>query len=89
MISLDEKEVKRHDVLFIVTDGELKMPGHNTLLLVITGSVASKFENFSGKVLEDGSEVDWKGKSVDVEGRGHFNTYQEHQHQHVERSCHA
>jgi hypothetical protein len=29
------------------------------MLLVITGSVASKFENLNGKVFEDGGEVNW------------------------------
>ena len=44
--------------LLIVSDGELEMTGNDTGLLVVTGSVASEFENFSGKVLKDGSEVD-------------------------------
>jgi len=29
------------------------------MLLVITGGVASEFENLSGKVFEDGGEVNW------------------------------
>jgi hypothetical protein len=28
------------------------MTGNNTVLLVVTGGVASKFENFNGKVFE-------------------------------------
>ena len=45
--------------LFIVTDGELQVTGDNTLLLVITSRVSSKLMNFSRKVFENGSEVDY------------------------------
>ena len=34
-------------------DGKLKMTRNDTVLLVVTGSVASNFENLSGKVIED------------------------------------
>ena len=44
--------------LLIVPDGELKMPGNDTGLLVVTGSVTSQLENLSSEVLEDGGEVD-------------------------------
>ena len=43
--------------LFIIADSELQVTGNNTLLLVITSSVTCEFENFCGKVLQDGSEV--------------------------------
>ena len=33
------------------------MMGNNTVLLVVTSSIASEFENLSGKVFEDGGEV--------------------------------
>ena len=33
------------------------MTGNDTLLLVITSGIASQFEDLSGEVLEDGSEV--------------------------------
>ena len=36
------------------------MTGNDTLLLVITGSVAGEFENLSCEVFKDGSEVDWR-----------------------------
>jgi hypothetical protein len=36
----------------------LEVTRHDTVLLVITGSVASEFENLSCKVFKDGSEVD-------------------------------
>lgn len=45
--------------LLIVADGELKMTGDDTGLLVVTSGVASKFEDFSRKVFEDGSQVNW------------------------------
>lgn len=44
--------------LLIVADGELEMARDDTGLLVVSSSVASEFENFGRKVLEDGSEVD-------------------------------
>jgi hypothetical protein len=44
--------------LLIVPDGELKVTGDDTGLLVVTGSVTSQLEDFSSEVLEDGSEVD-------------------------------
>lgn len=44
--------------LLIVADGELKMTGDDTGLLVVTGGVASKLENFGSEILENGSEVD-------------------------------
>lgn len=44
--------------LLIVADGELEMTRDDTGLLVVTSGVASKFEDFSRKVFQDGSEVD-------------------------------
>ncbi len=49
----------------IVSDGQLKVTGNNSALLVITGSVTGKFKNFSTEVLEDGTEVHW-GTSTDA-----------------------
>jgi hypothetical protein len=43
--------------LLIVTDGELKVTGNNTSLLVVASGVTSKLKNFSSEVLENGSEV--------------------------------
>jgi hypothetical protein len=43
----------------IVADGELKMTGDDTGLLVVTSSVASQLEDFSSEVLENSSEVNW------------------------------
>ena len=39
----------------IVSDGELEMTGDDTGLLVVTSRIASQFENFSRKILENGS----------------------------------
>lgn len=46
------------DILFVVSDSELEVTRHDTVLLVVTGSVTSELENFGCKVFEDGSEVD-------------------------------
>ena len=43
----------------VVPDGKLKMSGNDPCLLVVAGSVASQFENFSGQVFQDSSQVDW------------------------------
>ena len=43
--------------LLVVADGELKMPGDDPGLLVVTGSVASELKNLSSEVLHDGGEV--------------------------------
>ena len=43
--------------LFIVADGELKVTGNNTRLLVVTSSVACQLKNFRSEVFKDGSEV--------------------------------
>lgn len=44
--------------LLIVSDGELKMPGNDTGLLVVTGGVSGQLENFGSQVLENGSQID-------------------------------
>jgi len=41
----------------IVADGELDVAGHNSALLVVASGVASKLEDLSGEVFEDGGEV--------------------------------
>jgi hypothetical protein len=43
----------KDDSLFVVSNGELQVTRHNTLLLVITGGVASKFENLSGEIFQN------------------------------------
>lgn len=44
--------------LLVVTDGQLEMTGDDTRLLVVTGSVAGQFENFSSEVFQHSSEID-------------------------------
>ena len=44
---------------FVVSDGELKMSWDDSCLLVVTGGVTGQLQDFSGQVLEDGSQVDW------------------------------
>jgi hypothetical protein len=44
--------------LLIVSDGELKVTGDDTGLLVVTSGVASQLEDFGSEVLEDSGEVD-------------------------------
>lgn len=57
--TLGDRDIAQQLVQFlIVADGKLEVTGNDTGLLVVTGSVTSKLENFSSKVLEDGSEVD-------------------------------
>jgi hypothetical protein len=43
--------------LLVVPDGELKVAGDDTRLLVVTGSIAGKLEDFGSQVFEDGSQV--------------------------------
>ena len=44
--------------LLIILDSKGDVTGHDTGLLVITGSIASELEDLGAEVLEDGSEVD-------------------------------
>ena len=44
--------------LLVVPDGELKVTGDDTGLLVVTSGVTSQLEDFGSQVLKDGSEVD-------------------------------
>jgi hypothetical protein len=43
--------------LLVVADGELKVTGDDTGLLVVTSGVASQLEDFGSEVLKNGSEV--------------------------------
>jgi len=42
---------------FVVADSQLDVAGDNSGLLVVLGGVAGEFENLSGEVLKNGSEV--------------------------------
>ena len=43
--------------LLVVPDGELKVTGDDTGLLVVTGSVTGQLEDFGSEVLQDGGEI--------------------------------
>ena len=45
-------------VELIIVDGEFEVVQHNMLLLVVTDSVASKFEGLSGQVLKHHGKAD-------------------------------
>lgn len=55
----DDDVAKQLVELFVVADGELKVTGHDTRLLVVTGGVTGELEDLSSEVLEDSGEVDW------------------------------
>ena len=44
--------------LLIILNGKGDVTGYNTSLLVVTGGIAGKFQNFSTEVLEDSGKVD-------------------------------
>ena len=44
--------------LLVVADGQLKVTGDDSGLLVVTGGVSCQLQNFGGEVLEHGSQVD-------------------------------
>ena len=49
--------VGRSCPLFVISDGELQVTRHDTVLLVIASGIASKLKNLGSEVLEDGREV--------------------------------
>ena len=52
--TLGDDDVAEELVEFlIVTDGELQVSGHDTLLLVITSGITCELENLSREVFED------------------------------------
>jgi len=57
--TLGDGDVAEELVQFLViADGELKMTGDDTGLLVVTGGVSGQLEDFRGEVFEDGGKVD-------------------------------
>lgn len=52
--------------LFIVSDGELEMSRNDSRLLVVSGGVASEFNDLSGEVLEDSGHVDGSASADSV-----------------------
>ena len=51
--------------LLVVADGELKMAGDNTGLLVVASSVTGQLKDFGGQIFENSCEVD--GSACDVD----------------------
>ena len=45
--------------LFVITDGQLKVTGDDSCLLVVASSVASQLKNLSAQILKHGSQVHW------------------------------
>ena len=54
----DGHSVAEFHELFVVLDGELKMSGVDSTLLVFLGGVASELDDLGGEVLEDSGQVD-------------------------------
>ena len=46
------------NILFIITDGELQVTRHDTLLFVITSGIASQLEDLGSEVFKYSCEVD-------------------------------
>ncbi len=61
-------DVSKKSVEFlIISDGQLKVAGYDSALLVITSSVTGQLENFSTEVLQYSTEVHW-GTGTDALG---------------------
>lgn len=59
--------------LFITTNGELQVAGGDTLHLQVLGSISGQFQNFSGKVFQNGSCVDGScGSDTSIGGGAAF-----------------
>ena len=74
------------NLLLIVTDGELQVSWHDTLLFVIASSITGELEDFSRKVFEDSSKVYYNLDQRDF-AWAKKDTHQVHQRRHAERSC--
>ena len=46
-------------IQLLTTDGELKMSGENSSLLVVTGCVTGPLEDLNIEVFKEGHQVDW------------------------------
>ena len=65
--SLSDGDTRQEFVqFFVVSDGELKMSWDDSCLLVVTGSVTSQLQDFSGQVFENSSQVDWSSGADSV-----------------------
>lgn len=71
--TLSNRNMSKQLVQFlIVADGKLEMARNDTGLLVVTGSVASQLQDFSGEILKNSGQVNrstyMKGIVVRTEG---------------------
>ena len=48
---------------FIVSDGQEDVSWDDSGLLVVLSGVTGKFQDFSGQIFEDGSEIDWSSST--------------------------
>lgn len=55
-------------LLFVVTDSQLQVTGHDTLFLVVASSITSEFQNFSCEIFEDGSKVNYRIRVASITG---------------------
>ena len=56
--SIHEIKMRKH-VLLVIPDSKLQVPWHNTLLLVIPGSVTSQFKDLSSEIFKYSSKINW------------------------------
>ena len=54
----DSNPTKQFVQLFVVSDGELEVARDDSGLFVVPGGVSGQFEDFGGKILHDGGEID-------------------------------
>ena len=54
---------KKFVQLLVILYCKGNVSGYNTALLVVTSSISCKFENFSTKIFENSSKVDWCSSS--------------------------
>ena len=45
--------------LFVISDGQLKVTGNDSCLLVVTSSVSSQLKDLSAQILKHSSQVHW------------------------------
>jgi hypothetical protein len=44
--------------LFVIPNGKLQVPRHDTLLLIIASSIASQLQDLGGKIFKNSSKID-------------------------------
>ena len=45
--------------LFVVSDGQLQVPGNDSPFVIVSGSVSCQLQDFSSQVLQHSCKVDW------------------------------